>query len=173
MLRPSSGAVSLFEQELTALSEGELAALRRDRIGFIFQGHNLIASLPAVDNVALVQEMRGVSRRAARAEATDLLAAVGLAGREQALPAALSGGQRQRVAIARALAGGPSLVLADEPTAALDAASGLAAVTLLRELTRARGTTVLCVTHDNRIYQHADRIVAIEDGRMLPPGALA
>jgi putative ABC transport system ATP-binding protein len=173
VLRPTSGRVSLFGQGLTSLSEGALAAMRRDRVGFIFQGHNLIASLPAIDNVALVQEMRGVPRRAAREEAAELLAAVGLAGREQAVSAALSGGQRQRVAIARALAGAPSLVLADEPTAALDAASGLAAVTLLRELTQARGTTVLCVTHDNRIYKHADRIVAIEDGRMLPPGALA
>jgi putative ABC transport system ATP-binding protein len=167
VLTATSGTVRLFDQEVSALPERALPALRLGTLGFVFQGHNLIASLSARDNVALVQEVRGVPRRKALTEADELLGAVGLSGRETSMPAQLSGGQRQRVAIARALAGSPPILLADEPTAALDAASGLAAVQLLTELTRARGTTVLCVTHDSRIFSFADRIVSIEDGRIL------
>ncbi|MFM2162611.1 MAG: hypothetical protein RLZZ383_2123 [Pseudomonadota bacterium] len=168
VLRATSGTVSLFGQDITALPERALPHLRLSKLGFVFQGHNLIAALPARDNVALVAELRGVARRAALEEADALLAAVGLEGKQGSLAAQLSGGQRQRVAIARALIGSPPLLLADEPTAALDAASGLAAVELLKTLTRERGTTVLCVTHDPRIFGYADRIVAIEDGRIVP-----
>jgi putative ABC transport system ATP-binding protein len=168
VLRATSGTVSLFGEDITALPERALPHLRLSKLGFVFQGHNLIAALPARDNVALVAELRGVARRAALEEADALLAAVGLEGKQGSLAAQLSGGQRQRVAIARALIGSPPLLLADEPTAALDAASGLAAVELLKTLTRERGTTVLCVTHDPRIFGYADRIVAIEDGRIVP-----
>jgi putative ABC transport system ATP-binding protein len=167
VLTATSGSVRLFGQDITALPASALPAVRLGALGFIFQGHNLLASLTARENVALVQQVRGVGRRVALREADELLGAVGLAGKEASLPAALSGGQRQRVAIARALAGSPPILLADEPTAALDAASGLAAVQLLKDLTRERGTTVLCVTHDNRIFSFADRIVAIEDGRLV------
>ena len=168
VLRATSGTVSLFGEDITALPERALPHLRLSKLGFVFQGHNLIAALPARDNVALVAELRGVARRAALEEADALLAAVGLEGKQGSLAAQLSGGQRQRVAIARALIGSPPLLLADEPTAALDAASGLAAVELLKTLTRERGTPVLCVTHDPRIFGYADRIVAIEDGRIVP-----
>jgi putative ABC transport system ATP-binding protein len=168
VLRATSGEVRLFGEAITALPERALPHLRLSKLGFVFQGHNLIAALPARDNVAVVAELRGVSRRAALEEADALLAAVGLDGKQGSVAAQLSGGQRQRVAIARALIGSPPLLLADEPTAALDASSGLAAVELLKDLTRERGTTVLCVTHDPRIFGYADRIVSIEDGRIVP-----
>jgi len=166
VLTATTGSAKLFGQEITTLPARQLPRLRLGTIGFIFQGHNLIASLPARDNVALVQELRGVSRRQALRDADDLLGAVGLGGKENSLPANLSGGQKQRVAIARALCGAPPLLLADEPTAALDAASGHAVIELLKKLTHERGTTVLCVTHDPRIYSYADRIVSIEDGQL-------
>ena len=168
VLRATSGQVRLFGEDITGLPERALPHLRLSKLGFVFQGHNLIAALPARDNVALVSELRGVGRRAALEEADALLSAGGLDGKQGSLAAQLSGGQRQRVAIARALIGSPPLLLADEPTAALDAASGLAAVELIKNLTRERGTTVLCVTHDPRIFGYADRIVSIEDGRIVP-----
>jgi putative ABC transport system ATP-binding protein len=166
VLTATSGTAALFNQEITALPLAALPRVRLGTIGFIFQGHNLLAALPARDNVALPQLMRGVPRGQALREADELLQAVGLAGKESSLPGNLSGGQKQRVAIARALCGSPPLILADEPTAALDAQSGQTVIDLLRELTRARGTTVLCVTHDNRIFSYADRIVSIEDGQI-------
>jgi putative ABC transport system ATP-binding protein len=167
VLGATSGTVELFGEDVTALPERQLPAVRLGLLGFVFQGHNLLAALPARENVAMVQELRGVPRRSALAEADALLQAVGLGGKEHALPAQLSGGQKQRVAIARALVGAPPIVLADEPTAALDAQSGHAVIELLRQLATERGTTVVCVTHDSRIFSFADRIVAIEDGRLL------
>lgn len=166
VLAPSTGSVSLFGTEVAGLPERALPAVRRALIGFVFQGHNLIASLNARDNVRLVLETRGVSRAHATREATDLLARVGLGGKLRSRPDQLSGGERQRVAIARAVAGSPPLLLADEPTAALDAQAGLAITELLAELARERGTTVVVVTHDPRIFDLGDRIVRIEDGRI-------
>lgn len=143
-----------------------MVALRR-RIGFIFQSHNLLGFLTARQNVAMSLELDPNSTEAKRlARASELLDAVGLTPRADALPAQLSGGQRQRVAIARALAGDPGLILADEPTAALDRQSGQEVVTLLRDLARSRGAPILLVTHDPRILDIADRIVAMEDGRI-------
>ena len=168
VLTATSGELSLFGERITGRKEAELPLLRRALIGFVFQGHNLIASLDALDNVRLLLESRGASYREAVAEATGLLTRVGLGDKLRNHPAQLSGGQRQRVAIARALAGGPPLVLADEPTAALDAVSGLEVTQLLLELCRERGTTVVVVTHDNRIFHLADRIVHIEDGHIVP-----
>jgi putative ABC transport system ATP-binding protein len=167
VLTPTAGEVALFGRSIAHAKESELPALRRALIGFVFQGHNLIASLSAEDNVRLVLETRGASRSAARAEARALLARVGLADRASARPAQLSGGQRQRVAIARACAGTPPLILADEPTAALDAVAGLEVTQLLTDLARERGATVMIVTHDNRIFQFADRIIRIEDGHLV------
>jgi putative ABC transport system ATP-binding protein len=168
VLTATGGELRLFGESITGMRDGELPALRRALIGFVFQGHNLLASLDALDNVRLVLETRGASARAARAEARALLTRVGLGDKLHSLPNQLSGGQRQRVAIARALAGSPPLVLADEPTAALDAVSGLEVTQLLLELCRERGTTVVVVTHDNRIFHLADRIVHIEDGHIVP-----
>ncbi|MEZ4400304.1 MAG: ABC transporter ATP-binding protein [Kofleriaceae bacterium] len=174
VLTATDGALELFGTRVTGRKERELPVLRRALIGFVFQGHNLLAALSAVDNVRLVLESRGVGARAAKAEAVELLTAVGLADKLARRPDELSGGQRQRVAIARALAGSPPLILADEPTAALDAHAGLEVTELMVRLCRERGTTVVVVTHDNRIFHLADRIVHIEDGRIADgrlPGA--
>lgn len=170
VLAPTSGTVSLFGHDVSARRESELPSLRLSYVGFIFQGNNLLASLSAAENVALLLELRGASRARARAEAAALLDVVGLADRADALPGDLSGGQRQRVAIARALAGRPPLILADEPTAALDAENGLRVTELLRDLAKRHGHTVVVVTHDERIYHLADRLVRIEDGRIRKEG---
>ena len=160
------GQARILGQELAAAREAERVALR-SRIGFIFQSHNLLGFLTARQNVAMALELHGGLSEAGRlARAADMLAAVGLADHVDKLPAKLSGGQRQRVAVARALVAQPGLILADEPTAALDRASGQEVVHLLRDLARRQGTPILLVTHDPRILDIADRIVAMEDGRI-------
>jgi putative ABC transport system ATP-binding protein len=164
VLRPSAGIVRLLGRDVSRASEAELSNLRLSAIGFVFQAHNLLASLSAIDNVRLLLDLRGVPLAAARVRAAKTLEAVGLASKLESLPRDLSGGQRQRVAIARALAGDPPLVLADEPTAALDAQNGLAVTELLRSLAKQSNRTVVVVTHDSRIFHLADRIVQIEDG---------
>jgi putative ABC transport system ATP-binding protein len=164
VLRATEGRVRLFGEDVAALPEADLPRIRTEAIGFIFQGHNLIASLTAEQNIVLQLELRGLASREARREARALLDRVGLGDKAENKPMELSGGQRQRVAIARALAGSPPLVLADEPTAALDAENGRLVTEILRELARERGHTVVVVTHDNRIFHLADRIVHIEDG---------
>jgi putative ABC transport system ATP-binding protein len=160
------GQARILGQELAAAREAERVALR-SRIGFIFQSHNLLGFLTARQNVAMALELQGGLNEAERlARAAEMLAAVGLADHIDKLPAKLSGGQRQRVAVARALVAQPGLILADEPTAALDRASGQEVVHLLRDLARRQGTPILLVTHDPRILDIADRIVAMEDGRI-------
>jgi len=173
VLSPSSGELHLFGENIAGLSEARLPDMRLQYIGFVFQGHNLIASLSAVDNVGIVLELRGRSRIQARNEAQALLDAVGLADKFQSKPGDLSGGQRQRVAIARALAGEPPLILADEPTASLDAQAGQQVTQMLKKLAKESNKTVVVVTHDNRIYSFADRIVHIEDGHIVQSGAAA
>jgi putative ABC transport system ATP-binding protein len=169
VLSPTSGEAYLFGEALHGRTEAQLPPLRLRYIGFIFQGHNLLPALTATENVALPLELRGYSHRAAVKEAHEVLERVGLEGKRDSLPDGLSGGQRQRVAVARAIAGKPPLVLADEPTAALDAQTGMQVTTLLKELATERGNTVLVVTHDNRIFHLADRTIHIEDGRIVPP----
>jgi putative ABC transport system ATP-binding protein len=164
VLSPTSGQVSLCDERIEGLREADLPRIRTEYIGFIFQGNNLIASLTAEENVALQLELRGTDTREALAEARELLDKVGLPDKYKRKPMELSGGQRQRVAIARALAGKPPVILADEPTAALDAENGRKVTEILRDLARERGHTVVVVTHDNRIFHLADRIVHIEDG---------
>jgi len=166
VLRASGGDVSLFGQRITDVSDAVLPAVRLRYIGFVFQGHNLLASLSARENVALAMQLRGVPGKLAFKEADLLLERVGLGSKKGSLPGELSGGQRQRVAIARAVAGNPPLILADEPTAALDATAGLLVTELLRDVCRERGDTVVIVTHDSRIFHLADRIVRIEDGQI-------
>jgi putative ABC transport system ATP-binding protein len=168
VLTASAGDVALFGYAITGRKDRELPAIRRALIGFVFQGSNLISALTALDNVRLVLETRGFDRGRATREAEALLDRVGLADKRWSLPTEMSGGQQQRVAIARAVAGTPPLVLADEPTASLDAHSGLAATQLLHDVCRERGSTVVVVTHDPRIFHLADRIVRIEDGHILP-----
>ncbi|MBX7193318.1 MAG: ABC transporter ATP-binding protein [Sandaracinaceae bacterium] len=167
VLTPTSGDVRLFGEPISGQPERALPRLRLAYIGFIFQGHNLIASLDVRDNVSLPMRMRGHSVRDANREAERLLVRVGLGDKLERLPRDLSGGQRQRVAIARALAGSPPIILADEPTASLDAETGASVTHLLKEMAREGGHTVVVVTHDNRIFHLADRIVHIEDGHIV------
>jgi putative ABC transport system ATP-binding protein len=167
VLGATAGSVSLMGREISGAADAELARLRLSHIGFVFQAHNLIASLSCRDNIAMLLELRGIGEKAAFAEAERLLCLVGLRDHSAKKPRDLSGGQRQRVAIARALAGAPPLILADEPTAALDAQNGLAVTETLRTLAKEHGHTVVVVTHDSRIFHLADRIVHIEDGRIV------
>lgn len=158
------GSLNVLGQELVGLSKSELVEVRRN-IGFIFQGHNLFDSLTASQNVEMAVEVLkdwGDKRQ----RAIEMLSQVGLAERVDYKPKALSGGQKQRVAIARALVNQPSLILADEPTAALDKQSGRDVVTLMQTLAKEQGCTILMVTHDNRILDVADRIVNLVDGHL-------
>jgi putative ABC transport system ATP-binding protein len=164
VLSATSGTVRLLGRDVSKATEAELSELRLSAIGFVFQSHNLLASLTAIDNVKLLLDLRGVAVGDACDRAARTLEAVGLGGKLESLPRDLSGGQRQRVAIARALAGDPPFILADEPTAALDAQNGLAVTELLRSLAKQANRTVVVVTHDSRIFHLADRIVHIEDG---------
>ena len=166
LLRPTSGKVWLDGTEITTLSEKQLPPLRLSKIGFVFQAFQLLANLTALENVRLVLEAAGRSRGDADDRARALLTGLGLEDRLRALPATLSGGEKQRVAVARALANDPPLVLADEPTGNLDSRTGAAVMRLLDEAVRERGKAVLCVTHDHRVREFADRVLWIEDGRL-------
>ncbi len=168
ILTPTGGRVSLLGQEITGLSRPKLARFRLNHIGFIFQGFNLFPALTASENVEAALNLKGLNGRDAKQESLRLLEQVGLADRGENLPQDLSGGQKQRVAIARALAGKPRLILADEPTAALDSQRGRAIIELLRKLAKEEGCTVLMVTHDPRIIDLADRVVYVEDGMICP-----
>jgi putative ABC transport system ATP-binding protein len=159
VLSQTAGEGFLFGQALHGRKERELPSMRLSYIGFIFQGHNLMPALSAEQNVAVPLELRGFSHAAALKEARETLDAVGLSDKHTRLPEELSGGQRQRVAVARAIAGRPPLILADEPTASLDAESGAQVSALLKKLASERGHTVMVVTHDSRIFHLADRIV--------------
>jgi putative ABC transport system ATP-binding protein len=160
------GSVQVMGAELAGLDDRALADVRRD-IGFIFQAHNLFESLTARQNVRMALELKSRSRDDADARAAELLTALGLGHRMDYKPENLSGGQRQRVAIARALANRPPLVLADEPTAALDKQAGRDVVDLLKKIAKQELATILIVTHDNRILDVADRIVNMVDGRVI------
>lgn len=169
------GSVAVLGQQLTGAGRRERQRLRRS-IGMIFQGHNLLRCLSAEQNVQMGADLlRDLSYRQRRDQARDWLRAVGLADELHKLPHDLSGGQKQRVAIARALAARPRLLLADEPTAALDSRTGREVVELLQSLAREQGCAVLMVTHDPRILDIADRLVRMEDGRLssASPGTLS
>ena len=164
--RPTAGRVEVHEEDLGRLSETGLALFRRRRIGMIFQFFNLLDDLPALDNVALAAQLMGVRARAARRRALELLDELGIADRRNAYPATLSGGERQRVAVARALMNRPALLLADEPTGALDSRSGEQVMDLLLDLNQI-GQTLLLVTHDRALAERcATRIVRLADGRV-------
>ena len=162
-----SGSVRLLGDELAGADDATLLAKRR-RLGFIFQMHNLHESLTATQNVRMALEAQGPAVSGDLAAASrHALGLVGLADRVDYLPQRLSGGQKQRVAVARALVANPSVVFADEPTAALDAVTGRQVIGLLRRLADHRGTGVLIVTHDHRVQEFADRVVTLEDGRVV------
>ena len=166
ILRPTGGTLRVLGDDVTRLAERDLPAIRRERIGFIFQAFNLFPTLTALQNVALALDLKDVSGRVARDMAAMLLDQVGLSAKLGAYPADLSGGQKQRIAIARALAGDPPIILADEPTAALDSQSGRTVMDILQRLARERGRAVAIVTHDNRMLGYGDRLVKMEDGRI-------
>lgn len=162
-----SGSVTLLERELKGAGEAELVRLRR-RLGFIFQAHNLHESLTATENVLMGLQVHGKGNAAKQmAAAHHMLRLVGLEDRLDYLPGNLSGGQKQRVAVARALVSNPDVIFADEPTAALDKVSGRNVVDMLKTMGRERGTTTVMVTHDNRILELADRIITLEEGRVV------
>ncbi|MFJ5304163.1 ABC transporter ATP-binding protein [Streptomyces sp. NPDC088350] len=164
--RPSAGSVRVHGEELGRINETGLALFRRRRIGMIFQFFNLIDDLPAIDNVALSAQLTGSPARQARRRALELLDELGIADRRNVYPAALSGGERQRVAVARALMNRPALLLADEPTGALDSHSGEQVMDLLIDLNEL-GQTLLLVTHDQRLATRcASRLVTMADGRI-------
>ncbi|MFZ4629805.1 MAG: ABC transporter ATP-binding protein [Blastocatellia bacterium] len=167
ILRPTNGSVRIAGEEVVGLSEREMPRIRLRRIGFIFQGFNLFPALTVQENIELALDLKGIRGREARRRSGDLLARVGLSDKAAQWPANLSGGQKQRVAIARALAGEPGIILADEPTAALDGTTGRAILDLLRELAHEKGRAIVIVTHDSRALAYADRLVTIEDGRIL------
>ncbi|MEV6901672.1 ABC transporter ATP-binding protein [Amycolatopsis sp. NPDC051372] len=170
--RPTSGSVVVNGEDLGKLSETGLALFRRRRIGMIFQFFNLLDDLPALDNVALAAQLTGTSAAQARARALELLDELGIAGRRNIYPAQLSGGERQRVAVARALMNRPALLLADEPTGALDSRSGEQVMDLLLDLNQI-GQTLLLVTHDERLAkQCATRVVQVVDGRIAATSGL-
>ena len=164
--RPTSGRYRLMGEEVETLSHDRLAALRSRRIGFVFQSFNLLPRVDALGNVELPLVYRGLGRRARRDRAAMALAAVGLADRMRHRPAQLSGGQQQRVAIARAIVGSPDLLLADEPTGALDTRTGLSVVALFQALNRG-GVGVLMVTHDAEVARFATRVLRFRDGRLV------
>jgi putative ABC transport system ATP-binding protein len=167
MLTPTHGAVRLGGRSTEGAGPEELARIRREHVGFVFQSYHLFPTLTATDNVRLALDVRGENSVRAVAKAKDALAMVGLAHKTNAFPLELSGGEQQRVAIARAIVGRPAAVLADEPTASLDGENGNAIMTLLAEIAKDSSRGVLVVAHDTRILPFADRVVHIEDGRIV------
>jgi putative ABC transport system ATP-binding protein len=170
LLTPDQGQVELFGEEVSRLDPAALTAFRAQRIGFVFQSFNLFPTLSTLDNVCLALSMRGVPLRQARRRALEVLGQVGLAQRVLLLPAQLSTGECQRVAIARALVHAPQVLFADEPTASLDTDNGQTVLKLLNRLVRARGMALVVVTHDNRIFSFSDRILHLENGRLVDAG---
>lgn len=168
ILTASAGSVRVGGTEVTALSEKELPRVRLEHIGFVFQGFNLFPTLTAAENVELMLDLKGIRGAAAKRRSHELLTQVGLSGKCHTFPSDLSGGQKQRVAIARALAGDPGIILADEPTAALDTQTGRKVIEMMRGLAHGRGRAVVIVTHDTRLMDFADRAIRLEDGLVVP-----
>ncbi len=167
LLRPDSGDVEALGQALETMSAHQRDRFRLAHSGFIFQGFHLLPALTASEQVAIVLRQLGVSAKDARARAAAALEAVGLGRRMSNRPGEMSGGEKQRVAIARALAKRPALIFADEPTSALDSENGRQIARLLRAQAQVSGATVVCVTHDARLADQADRVLRMEDGRLL------
>ena len=171
LLTPDAGSVRVLGEDVSGLSVEELTAFRHDNLGFIFQSFNLFPTLSALDNVCLAMTIRGINLRAARARAKELLDQMGLGRRARLWPAQLSTGECQRVAIARSLANDPTVLFADEPTASLDADNGQIVLGLLTTMVRIRNAALVVVTHDDRIFPFADRIVRLNDGRVAVASA--
>ena len=167
MLSPTSGTVRIRGRSTSGLDSEALAELRREHIGFVFQSYHLFPTLTAAENVRLALDVRGDRSPLARVKAADALATVGLSHKANAFPRELSGGEQQRVAVARSIVGNPSVILADEPTAALDSENGHAVMTMLAEIAKDPARALFIVTHDPRIMPFAHRILRIEDGRIV------
>jgi putative ABC transport system ATP-binding protein len=167
IMKPTSGRITVAGQNIEGRSPEELAKLRRDHIGFIFQSYNLFPTLSALENVRIALDVRGIKGFAATSRSEEVLREVGLGHRLTNYPRNLSGGEQQRVAVARAIASSPSIVLADEPTAALDSENGHAVMALLARIAKEQNRSVLAVTHDPRTLGYADRVVRIEDGKIV------
>ena len=162
--RPTSGRVLVLERDITDMGEDDLAPLRNEVIGFVFQSYHLVPSLTVLENVMFPAELR--RDREARANARDLLHRMGLTERDGNYPHQLSGGEKQRVAICRALINNPRIIFADEPTGNLDSTNGKAILDLLLECHRERRTTLVLVTHSSEIASRADRVITLQDGRI-------
>jgi putative ABC transport system ATP-binding protein len=167
MLTPTEGTVHVCGHSTAAAGPEDLALLRREHVGFVFQSFHLFPTLSATDNVRLALDVRGEPSRSAKARSRAALAKVGLPHKTAAFPRELSGGEQQRVAIARAIVGNPSIILADEPTAALDGENGQAIMKILAGISKEKKRGVLIVTHDPRLLPFADRVIHIEDGRIV------
>lgn len=167
ILSVTSGEIDILGKPLSQMSDKQKVILRRESIGFIFQQYNLLPALTAAENAAMPLIAAGMADEEAAARARTILENIGMRGQTEKLPRQLSGGQQQRVAIARALVHNPKLIVCDEPTAALDAKTGQAVMEILREIANDANRAVLIVTHDNRIYHFADRILEMSDGRIV------
>jgi putative ABC transport system ATP-binding protein len=167
ILRPTAGSVQVLDTDVTRLSSWRRTAFRRDHVGFVFQQFNLLPALTAAENAAVPLVIQGSSRRKALAAAGELLGKMGMADRTASLPGKLSGGQQQRVAIARALIHHPHLLVCDEPTSSLDAKTGHTILELLRKIAVEGDRAVIIVTHDSRIFEFADTLARMEDGRIV------
>lgn len=167
ILTPTEGTITIAGERTEGLSPEGLADLRRRHVGFVFQSYNLFPTLNALENVRLALDVRGEKYADTVIKSETALREVGLAHRLRSFPGNMSGGEQQRVAVARALASRPSIILADEPTAALDSENGHAVMELLSEIARDESRAVLAVTHDPRTHQYADRIIQIEDGKII------
>ncbi len=164
---PTSGRVLLAGRPISGMSGSELSDFRRDHIGFIFQSYNLIPVLKVRENIEYVMLLQGVSERERRGRVAEILKEVDLEGMEERRPVQLSGGQQQRVAVARAMVSQPDLILADEPTANLDSATGCGLLDMMRELNEKRGMTFVFSSHDQMIMDRAKRLVALRDGEIV------
>jgi len=181
LLKPDEGKVTALDQDIWGLRSGRLDKFRLDHCGFIFQGFNLFSALTALQQVEIILKYQGHPKSVAREKAANALMEVGLESRMNQRPSELSGGEKQRVAIARALAKDPQLLFADEPTSALDGENGQIVIKLIQRAAKQHGAAVICVTHDPRLEAFADRVIHLEDGRILddrrvthtPPAAAA
>ena len=166
LLSFDSGVCKLMGENISAMNDDELTRFRGKNIGFVFQAFNLLPSLSAIENVALPLTVASRKRAEALALASEMLEAVGLSGKEDVKPSGLSGGEQQKVAIARALVHNPKFIICDEPTSSLDHKSGQIVMELLTKIIQEKGASMIVVTHDNRIYKYANRIVHMEDGKI-------
>jgi len=167
LLSFDSGSCKVLGKEMATMSDEEKTAFRGENIGFVFQSFNLLPSLSALENIALPLTIVGVKRAEALSRAKEMLKAVELEQKADTKPNNLSGGQQQRVAIARALVHAPKIIICDEPTSSLDHKSGQVVMELLKKMTKEKGATMIVVTHDGRVYKYADRIISMEDGKIV------